>query len=247
MAIFCPKENYKKTTTMSHKLLILLVAIHLYGLVYAQSETDKKTGVEFGFQHSLNFTHLYGEDGSIVYSNRIEDYDQLSNRLTLDLGLFAIIHVSERIAIQPEAVYSFMGGHFQKQTTHLHDLGAFESTVDESFAIDYIKGSLATNIKFNELFFIQMGAYGATKLSAERFYPNQRLFNDEERSSLTGIRNIDAGLLGGFGLSTNVLNLTFRYQHGLMDVFERGELEDLNMRNGVFQFVLHWKIHSDLR
>ena len=232
---------------MSSKLIMLMAALLLSELLLAQDETDKKNAVEFGFQHSLNFTHLNGEGGPINYSNRFENYEQLSNRLTFDLGLFAIIHLSKTIAIQPEAVYSFMGGHFQKNTTHLHDLGAFETSGKESFAIDYIKGSLSTNIKFNELVFLQVGGYGATKLSAEIFYPEPDLFDNREKASLTGVRNFDAGILGGFGMSTNVLNLTFRYHHGLLDVFEQGDFEELDLQNGVFQFVLQWKIHSDLR
>lgn len=231
------------------KLLLLATTYLLCGYAKGQDETPAKSAVEFGLQHSINFTHLNGSGGPIVYSNRVENYELLRSRLTFDLGMFAIIHLSDKFAIQPEAVYTYMGGHFQKRTTYLHDLGAFEGTENESFAADYLKIALSTNIKFNERIFFQFGGYGSSLLSAEKFYPwwEVDVDSDQTRTSLSGIRKFDAGVLGGFGMSTKILNMTFRYNYGLLDVFERGELEELDLSNGVFQFVLQWKFYSDLK
>lgn len=229
-------------------LTFLLVACLCSGYTYGQDEEKPSgSGIEFGLQHSINFTSLNGDGGPIVYSNRVENYEQLRNRLTFDLGMFATIHLSKKFAIQTEAVYSYMGGHFQKRTTYLHDLGAFEGTENESLAVDYIKVILAGNVKFNEKVFFQVGGYGASLLSSEIFYPWWEGDIDKGRTHISGVRNIDAGVLGGFGLSTKVINITFRYNYGLLDVFEAGDLEELNLKNGVLQFVLQWKLHSDFR
>lgn len=230
------------------KLTCLIISCFLSEFTFGQdNEKPSGQGVEFGLQHSINFTHLNGEGGPIIYSNRVENYDQLRSRLAFDLGMFATIHLSEKFALQTEAMYSYMGGHFQKRTTYLHDLGAFEGTENESFAMDYIKAIVAGNIKFNERVFFQVGGYGASLLSSEIFYPWWEVDIDKSRTHLTGIRSIDAGVIGGFGLSTKVLNITFRYNYGLLDVFESGDLEELNLQNGVLQFVFQWKLHSDFR
>lgn len=218
-----------------------------YEPILAQRDSLRQTGIEFGLHHTINFTHLSGSGGPIEFSNRIEYYDPIRNRLTFDLGMFAIVHLSKNIALQPEVAYSYMGGHFQKTTTYLHDLGAFEGTENVSFAADYIKAVLAANFKFNERVFFQVGGYGSSLLSAEQFVPWWEADNNSGRTQLTGIRSFDAGILGGFGLSTNVLNMTFRYNYGLMDVFESGDFSEFNMRNGVFQFVLQWKFYSDFK
>lgn len=235
--------------TKSIKLLLLAITILLCDYAKGQDESPAKSAVEFGLQHSINFTHMLGDGGPIVYSNRVENYELIQSRVTFDLGMFATIHVSDKFAIQPEAVYTYMGGHFQKRTTYLHDLGAFEGTENESFAVDYLKAALSANIKFNDRIFFQLGGYGSSLLSAEKFYPwwETDVGNDQTRISLSGIRKFDAGVMGGFGMSTHILNLTFRYNYGLLDVFESGEFEALDLSNGVFQFVLQWKLYSDLR
>ncbi|MDW3208503.1 MAG: porin family protein [Reichenbachiella sp.] len=231
----------------SLKLLVLLAPILWCEKALAQRDSLRQTGVEFGLHNSINFTHLSGTGGPIVYSNRIEYYEPIRNRVTFDLGMFAVVHLSKSIALQPEVAYSYMGGHFQKTTTYLHDLGAFEGTENVSFAADYIKAALAANIKFNERVFFQVGGYGSSLLSAERFVPWWEVNTENDRTQLTGVRGFDAGVLGGFGLSTNVVNMTFRYNYGLLDIFESGDFSEFNMRNGVFQFVLQWKFYSDLR
>ena len=229
------------------KVIAITQVLFCANFAQAQNDSLRQTGIEFGFQHSINFTHLSGSSGPISYSNRVENYDPIRNRVTFDFGMFAIAHLSDRIAIQPEVVYTYMGGHYQKTTTFLHDLGAFEGTENVSFAADYIKASLATNIKFNDRIFIQVGGYGASLLSAEQFVPWWEVDNDQKRKQLTGVSHFDAGIIGGFGLSTSVLNMSFRYNQGLVDVFARGELNEFNMHNGVFQFILQWKLYSDFK
>lgn len=235
---------------MSQKLTLtyLIIFCLICSQAFAQdNEKPDGQGVEFGLQHSINFTHLSGTGGPIVYSNRVENYDQLRSRLTFDLGMFATIHLSEKFALQTEAMYSYMGGHFQKRTTYLHDLGAFEGVENESIAVDYIKAIVALNIKFNERVFFQAGGYGASLLSSEIFYPWWEVEIDKSRTHISGVRNIDAGIVGGFGMSTKVLNMIFRYNYGMLDVFESGDLEELDLKNGVLQFVFQWKFYSDFR
>lgn len=229
------------------KSTLLFIAFLTFTSAYGQKNDSTKVGVEFGLHHSFNFTHLNGTGGPIIYSNRVENYELLRNRLTFDLGMFAIVHLSNHIALQAEAVYTYMGAHFQKNTTYLHDLGSIETAENESIAADYFKLALANNIKFNDRIFFQIGGYGSSLLSAEKFSPWWEIDHDKKRSQLTGVRKFDAGVLGGFGLSTRILNITFRYNYGLLDVFEKGELEELNMKNGVFQFLLQWKLYSDYK
>ena len=231
-----------------NKLFIVLAALFYCSTAFSQDESKPKTSntaVEFGLQHSINFTHLIGDSGPVQFTNRTEELIPLKNRTTFDLGMFAIMHVSKTFSIQPEVVYTFMGAHFQKETIFYHDVGTFSGTENISYALDYIKGTLAVNLKFNEKVFLQVGGYAASLLSAEEFYPWWGPDLDKQRTSLTNVNNFDGGILGGFGFSTKIVNLTFRYNYGLTDVFKKNE--DIDLSNGVLQFVVQWKFFSDYR
>ncbi|MGL1886577.1 MAG: PorT family protein [Reichenbachiella sp.] len=233
-----------KPKILSSLIFTVLLSTHLQ--VWAQEES-KTVQVEIGLEHSINFAQLLGSNQTIEYANRTVEYDQVSSRLTIDLGMFAIIHVSDLISIQPEFVYSMMGGHYVERTTVLHDLGAVKGDESISFSTDYLKFNLPINLKIHDMLYFQTGGYVSTLLSAETYTPWWHFDSGVERTSISDMNNFDAGILAGFGISTGVVNLTFRYNYGLIDIFQSGDYEDLDLSNGLFQFVAHWKIYSDKR
>ncbi len=208
----------------------------------AQDLETKKGAFEFGLQHSINFTSLVGDYGAITYGNREEKYTPVRNRTTFDLGLFANSYLSNSLSLQFEVYYTFMGAHLQKTTSIYHELGKFEGKESESFAMDYIRLPITLNYYPSDKAFIQFGGYVASLLSSEKFYPWEY---DKTRKTLEGVNRFDAGLMGGIGLDTKVVKLSFRYTYGLQDVFDKDE--NNNLRNSVLQFVAQWKLSSDLR
>lgn len=210
--------------------------------------SQDKTPIEYGIEHSFNLTSLRGSGGPIEYVNRAEHYKLTGNRSTLDLGMFAIIHASELLAFQPELVYSSGGGHFQKETVVYHDLGAIRGVKDLSFKFEYLKLNLVANIKVGTGLYFQLGGYGSSTLSAKLSYPWYLLNTTGEDESILGdIESTDFGIIAGMGLSTKVVNIALRYNHGLVDVFQSGEYEELSLNNRALQLVFHWKLRSDLR
>ena len=223
------------------RIISFLCFLTVTQLGHAQSGGNQGA-FEFGIQHSINFTGFTGDYNQEQIGNKLIDYKPLKRRTTFDLGLFATSYFSNALALQFEAYYSYMGAHMRKTTTVLHDVGKFEGEENESFAMDYIRVPISLIIHPNDKMFIQAGGYVGSLISSHLFYPWNAL---KTRTTLEGINSFDAGIIAGFGLNTNIVRLSFRYTHGLQDVFK--ENQSLNLNHSVMQFVAQWKLFSDLR
>ena len=217
-------------------------------LVNISAYSQDKLPVEFGIEHSINLSSLKGNGGPVVYVNREEYYEFSGNRPTFDLGMFAIVHFSDLLAIQPELAYSGAGGYFERESVIFHDLGATRGREDLAFALDYLKLNVLANIKLGTGFYFQAGGYASSLLAAEISYPWFLSNTSGEDTSIFGdVESVDYGLVGGMGLSTKIVNISFRYNYGLVDLFQSGEFEALELNNSALQLVFHWKLRSDLR
>lgn len=200
---------------------------------------------EFGLQHSINLTTLSGKNNSYNYGqNRVVELEPVGRRLTIDLGMFSNFYITKMVSLDFEVLYSYMGAHIDKETTVLHDLGEVKGTDNESYALQYFRFPLLLKVHPSEKAFIEFGGYAATLLSAEKFYP-WTVDSDYSREKLDGISSFDAGIIAGVGFDLKIVNLGFRYNYGLINVFE--DQEPLDLRNSMFQIVAQWKLYSDIK
>ena len=238
---------------MNFKIYYVLLSIFIGSIIQGYSQNDvgsveqvKYAGAfEFGLQHSVNLTTLSGNNNSYkVGKNRVVELDPVGRRLTVDLGMFTNFYFSKVVSLDFEVLYSYMGAHVNKKTTLLHDLGEISGTDNESYALQYFRFPLVLKVHPSEKAFVEFGGYAATLLSAEKFYP---WYTDPgySREKLNGISSFDAGLLVGVGFDLKILNLGFRYNYGLVNVFE--DQGSLDLRNSMFQVVAQWKMYSDIK
>jgi len=203
-----------------------------------------KGAFEFGFQHSINLTTLVGKNNSYRIGNRIIEINPVGRRLTFDIGMFSHLYLSRKFSIDFEILYSYMGSPIEKKTTVLHDLGEISGSENCTYAFQYFKFPVILKAHPTEKFSVEFGGYIATLLAANERY-RWESGTGYSRESLDGISSYDAGIVAGVGFDMKILNLGFRYNYGLVNVFE--EKGTLDLRNSVFQVVAQWKLYSDIK
>ena len=199
-----------------------------------------KGAIEYGLQHSANITRFYGEYPTHTFETWEDSYEHSRSRFTMDLGAFVNVYLTPKITILSEISFSFMGDNSLFTRTVYQDVGKFETKVYPTFALRYLKIPVSVNYLIRDGFFLQGGAYFATLLSASAYDS----FWYGNAIDVDNINAIDAGLIAGFGMSTKIVMVGFRYSYGLTEVFSE---DNSNLHNGVYQIVAQWKLYSDVR
>lgn len=231
-----------KEIKMSLKyLFIVLLPFLLYAnsQLLAQDVDKKVNGLTFGLTHSVNTTRLHGDFPSYSYLNVTESNSTYS-RVTFDVGINIDYYLSPMFSIQMDATYSSMGTVLENTTTLYSELGKVEGYNTNRIVLDYIKIPLAINFYPHEMIYMNVGGYGSTLISS-RFYSR-----DSESEDLDyKFNNVDAGIIAGGGVSLAYVKLGLQYSYGLMNVVTNDN--ELDLRNGVFQFIVRWKFYSEIR
>ncbi len=229
---------------MKRKLLIATCAMifcFTCSKAFAQEEKkDKyKNAVTFGLIHSMNSTTLHGDFPDDNFANSILETNVI-NRFAIDLGITVDYYFSQKLSLQLDAIYSSMGGRIVKNSTVYNEIGKFEATESNKLSLNYIKFPVTFNYYPKNIFYLNAGGYAGTLLSKRE---GDSRWDDEDLNEYD-INNFDAGIVAGFGLNTEIVKLGFQYSYGLMDIMED---DDLDIHNGVFQFVVRWKFYSEIR
>jgi len=213
------------------------------GLVVKAQETGKisrKGTINFGLVHSLNNTSFLGTFPNDSYLNREEDV-YASSRLTVDLGLGIDYFLSDKTSLQFDLVFSPQGARIVDETTVYNEVGVFDGYSSSLYALNYIKLPILFNVYIHDVFYLNLGGYGAALVSSSQGDGPLGMVNSE---NIEGVSDFDAGVLGGGGVNFKYVKLGFQYSYGIMPCIDN---DSYSLHNGVFQLVARWKFYSEER
>lgn len=208
---------------------------------YVGNEKKEKGALEFGIHHGFNFTTFTGGTFKSGFLNSTEEVFPSSSRFTLDIGMFATHHFNKKLALQGEVMFTFMGAQMNKRTSVFHELGEVTGKESFTYRLNYMKVPVMLNYFPAEKLYLQGGAYASTLLHSSKAYPQS---TKENESISQNVNSFDAGVVIGAGFKSDVINLGFRYNYGITPVFKS---QDYDWHNSVIQFVLQFKLYSELR
>ena len=178
-------------------------------------------GPKFGLKAGLNVAKI-NSDGDLNYDNK----------LGLNAGLLAHIHLSPQFALQPEVVYSAQGGKYTFQNV----LGNLE---EHELGLDYINIPLNVQYMFDNGFRLQTGPQLGFLVNVKDKY------NDAETEFFTSddFKSIDISWTAGLGyLSQTGFGIDARYNFGLSDINDTGGYK---LKNNVFQVGIFYLLDND--
>lgn len=212
--------------------------------VCAQEETIKKTekgALEFGLHHGFNFTTFTGTSSKKSFLNSNEEVFPSSARFTLDIGMFATHHLNKKLSFQGEIMFTFMGAQMTKKTSVFHELGQVAGKESFTYRMNYMKMPLILNYYPSDKLYLSAGVYGAMLLHSSKAFPST---NEESEAISESVNAFDAGFLLGAGFKTDIVNIGFRYNYGIVPVFNDDEFD---WHHSIVQFVLQFKLYSEIK
>lgn len=206
----------------------------------SQDKSHYRGAVTFGLTHSFNNTTLLGDFPDNSYLNLVETKTAIG-RITPDIGINVDYYFSHLLSIQLDAVYSSMGCVLETSTTLYNEVGKVDGFSSKRLVLDYIKFPLALYVYPRDIFYLSAGGYVSTLISSrERSY-----WYDSSEEGEYKFNNLDAGVSAGMGMNLNYVKLGFQYNYGMLNTVR--DQDDVDLRNGVFQFVVRWKFYSEIR
>ena len=231
--------------------VITLLFLHFSNFAFAQWENLEKKdityngAVTFGLIHSVNLTTISGDFPSFSSTNRETETKKRAPRLTLDIGLTGNYYINNKVSLQMDLVYTYMGAHLTSTTDIYNEVGVIETNDYYTYAMDYIKLPLSVNIYPKEKLYVNLGGYVATNLSNSLYkFFHSDTYHVEEIESIGSVNSLDYGLLFGVGFDTKIVRLGFQYTYGLSQFNSE---EAYSLHNNVFQIVARWNFFSDLK
>ena len=132
------------------------------------------------------------------------------------LGLYLTGNLSEKVAIQPELLYSSMGS----------------KSDDGDLKMAYIAIPVLLRYNFNEMINLHVGPQFGILASAKA--------DDEDIKDF--YKGLDVGAAIGLGADFGAFNAGLRYYMGLSNVAEENDLVDLEAKNSAIQIVLGYRL-----
>lgn len=153
-----------------------------------------------GIRAGLNLADMSGDD---------VDVDMKAG---FQVGLYFVGNLSEKLAVQPELVYSALGG-----------------KDDETFKVNYISIPLFLRYNINEMVNVHLGPQFNILTSAK--------YGDTDVKD--GLKGLDTGLALGVGLDFDAFNAGLRYYAGLTNINDEG---DGDLKNNAIQIVVGYRL-----
>lgn len=208
------------------KIIFSALVLIVFGISNAQ------TNIRFGAKGGLNFSTLTG------------DLSEATSRVGVSIGGFALYKITNKMAIQPEVMYSGQGASFSETTST-----EFSSTRTEGgIYLGYILVPIMAKYYFSKVFNFEFGPQIGFLLEAKEkgdvvvttddiisAFPFDNNINDRAKS-------IDFGLNFGLGYDfTENSTLGIRYNLGLNNVIENQDGSDFESKNSVISFSVGYK------
>jgi hypothetical protein len=184
-----------------------------------QTSTESTLTPKFGIKGGVNFSDLY-----------VSNVQNENMKIGLNAGFYAKLPIVKGISIQPELLYSNKGA---KDTYNNFAQGSGEYR----YNLNYIETPLLMVFNLTPNFSLSAGGYMA-------FLASATVVDVNSNGTITGARDLNAdsfnrfdyGLAGGLGVDIENVTLGVRYNYGLQNIGQSGNLSgDLtkNSKNSV--------------
>lgn len=187
------------------KSLSLLIVLFLLLQVLTAQNNDKPVFKRFGFRAGINFSHINFSRGSPPPVDPIET----SWNTGINLGFLIMVPLSEKLFIQPEYLYSQMGGKVKSSNT--------------IYKLNYFSMPVFLKYQLHEKFFLLAGPQFDLLLNAKKTVngTSSDITHDTEERSLAITAGIEFRLIKS-------LSVCARYMHGLnhIGIGQRSDIQE---------------------
>ncbi len=178
-----------------------------------------------GVKGGLNFAQIHVE---------VSGDSELSDMLVgFQLGGYLNYPLSDKVSIQPELVFTRVGG---KESMYDPDL---QEDITLSSLNDYLSIPLMFRFKAGDKFHIlagpQVGILVVAKIKVELQGISVKI------DAMDEFKTLDFGLTAGFGYTINKVGIDARYNFGLINIAE-GTTEDGKAQNRIIMFAVSYKL-----
>ncbi len=234
----------EKNKTMKTKIIsVVFILIFMMNTnLFAQEgikTNDYKDAITFGLLHTFNLTYISGTYPSQPFGNLESKTSVSAPRFTFDVGMTVDYYLSNKLSVQFDFVYTYMGAHLITKSYLYNEVGKIENKKYFTYGMDYFKFPLTLNYYPMEKLYVNGGGYFSTKISSHN-YENWY----DKRNPIDDASPIDYGIVAGFGFNTAYAKIGFQYSYGINDFITNN---DYNLHHSVFQFIVRWKFYSDVR
>lgn len=162
-----------------------------------------------GIRAGLNFSNVKTKVDAI-------DYDENGDmKVGYQLGLYFVGNLSEKLAVQPEIVYSTMGA---------------ESDDTGDSKLGYISIPIFLRYNINEMINIHLGPQFNILTSAK---------DDDDNDFKDDLKGLDTGITLGLGFDFGAFNAGARYYWGLTNY---SDVDGVEVKNTAIQLVAGYRI-----
>lgn len=206
------------------KKLLFLIAFTVFGLTnfYAQD-------FNFGAKTGLNFASIGGDES--------EDWD---GKTGFHVGLVAELMLADRLALQPEIIYSSQGAKGEGSDSFEGE----EESYEVDLKLNYINFPLLAKYYIKEGLSLEAGPQVGFLLSADYDYTETYSF-EGETETFSGsedikdeMNSIDLAVAAGLGYKLDMgLFFNARYNLGVSNIYSSEDSnDDYSQNNNVIQF-----------
>lgn len=177
---------------------ISLVLVFFFAVIQITT-AQEKSEYKLGFKGGINFTNVGTTTG-------------VSNKsLTgVHFGLFAKLPITNSFAVQPELYFTTKGGELTYQNVVVDGTAKFN--------LNYIEVPVLAVFKIFPGFNFQVGPYASYLVSSKVKNVNEVSFNFEDNIQSGDFNKFDTGVMAGFGIDVNSVEIGVRYNFGLLKV-----------------------------
>ena len=210
------------------KLYLLIVMVSASVSVYAQH-------VNAGLKAGLSLTQMRFTLGEDSYSTDMT--------VGFQAGAYFTFTVSDLISIQPEVVYSRVGGEEKEAEGYNND-----NEISLKYKLDYISVPVMFKFTVARDFYLQAGPQIGFLTAANASIKKDG--NSGEASVTDMFTSVDVGANVGLGLAFNRLGFDARYQFGMSNII-KGNSEaiifapNVHAFNRVIQFTVSYRLTNN--
>jgi hypothetical protein len=163
---------------------------------------------------TASFAQLSGGiRAGVNLSDNSGDDVEVDMKAGFQLGLYLVGNLSDKIALQPELVYSSLGS----------------KDDDDSYKFNYISIPVLVRYNINDMINIHVGPQFGILASAK--------YGDEDIKD--GLKGLDTGLALGVGLDFAAFNAGLRYYAGLSNI---SDADGGDLKNNAIQIVVGYRL-----
>jgi len=213
----------KKTikTILYSALCSLCIFVSFDGYSQEQeSSTDSGLTPTFGIKGGINLTNLY-----------VDNVKDEQMKVGGHVGFFAKLPIAKGISLMPEVIYTNKGA----KVTYSNFI---QGSGEYRFNLNYVEVPLTLVFNIVNNFNIHAGGYAAYLTSANVKNVQDGTIKDAEALNADNFNRFDYGLVGGFGVDIDKFTIGARYNYGLHEIGQSGNLSGeltKNSKNSAFQ------------